>query len=221
MVDPDEPREGESRLQRWSRLKREAQAEKTKVTELSPAPLETQTAALAPAVPVVPATQSETDKPEEQKKIDDIVKDLPPLESLGKDSNYSLFMREGVPEEMRTAALRKLWRSDPSFLEQFPYEMHMEDYNKTFVPMNAATDTIFRAGLGYLFEDEKDKVENSPSAEFAVQSAPDGTEIEGMAASESAKSLPAITEEIAQSNLAKASGRAETPEGEKFPSRKS
>ena len=221
MVDPDDQREGEGRLQRWSRLKRAARAEKTRQTELQSAPSEAPSAALSPPTAAVPATQPEPDKSKEQKKIDDVVKDLPPLESLGKDSNYSLFMREGVPEKMRTAALRKLWRSDPAFLEQFPYEMHMEDYNKTFVPMNAATDTIFRAGLGYLFDDDKDKPENPPGAEIANQSAPGGTETGGELTSESAKFLPAAKKEIAQTNLAEASGQAETPEGEKFPSRKS
>ena len=221
MVDPDDQREGEGRLQRWSRLKREARTEKTRQTELQSAPSEAPSAALSPPTAAVPATQPEPGKSEEQKKIDDVVKDLPPLESLGKDSNYSLFMREGVPEEMRTAALRKLWRSDPAFLEQFPYEMHMEDYNKTFVPMNAATDTIFRAGLGYLFDDDKDKPENPPGAEIANQSAPGGTETGGELTSEPAKFLPAAKEEIAQTNLAEASGQAETPEGGKFPFRKS
>lgn len=43
---------------------------------------------------------------------------LPPLESLGPDSDYSVFLRKGVPEALRLAALRKAWTSDP-FIRDF------------------------------------------------------------------------------------------------------
>lgn len=37
--------------------------------------------------------------------------ELPPLESLGDDSDYSLFMNAGVEEGVRTQALRRLFRT--------------------------------------------------------------------------------------------------------------
>ena len=43
---------------------------------------------------------------------------LPPLESLGPDSDYTVFLRKGVPEVLRLAALRKAWASDP-FIRDF------------------------------------------------------------------------------------------------------
>lgn len=152
-VDDREPegRAGEGRLARWSRLKREA------ATEQKPKP-ETMTAARAPTegAPATPATPATNDA-ERQKHIDEVPKDLPPIESLGKESDYTMFMRDGVPEGQRTAALRKLWRSNPIYNEQSVLDIHIEDYNETFVPINAATDTLYRAGLGYLFDDDKDK----------------------------------------------------------------
>lgn len=173
MANDDEPRPGEGGLTRWSRLKRAAVVEKNKEkkTKIGPAPQEAKTA-VQPPITSAPAATTETTDP--NKKAEDVTKDLPSIESLGKDSDYSLFMREGVPEETRTAALRKLWRSDPAFAEPFPFEMHMEDYNKTFVPINAATDTLYRAGLGYLFDDDKDQAEagepapSAPSGESPV-----------------------------------------------------
>lgn len=39
--------------------------------------------------------------------------DLPDIESLDKDSDYTVFLKDGVPEELRKLALRALWRSDP------------------------------------------------------------------------------------------------------------
>ena len=226
MAKDDEPRlgegrlaPGEGRLERWSRLKREAVAEKTKKAEPGQAPPEAKTAALTPAAP---ATPPEAGKTEEQKKIEDVTKDLPPLESLGKDSDYTLFMREGVPEETRTAALRKLWRSDPAFTEQFPFEIHMEDYNKTFTPINAATDTIYRAGLGYLFDDDdKTKTEKPPGTEIVDKSAPSRIESGGEQKSDPAESIPPTKEEKDKSNIAQAAVREEAPEDEKSPSGKS
>ncbi|MBM3951532.1 MAG: DUF3306 domain-containing protein [Rhodospirillales bacterium] len=183
-IDDQEPegRPGEGRLARWSRLKREAAVEKQPRSE-------TMTAARVPAE-AAPATPA-ADEAERQKKIDEATKDLPPIESLGKDSDYSLFMREGVPEETRTAALRKLWRSDPAFTEPFPFEMHMEDYNKTFVPINAATDTLFRAGVGYLFDDDKDKTQSSATT---AETAPDESSVSAQKEIESTPREGALTE---------------------------
>ncbi|MCC7017481.1 MAG: DUF3306 domain-containing protein, partial [Rhodospirillales bacterium] len=116
MAKRDEPRPDEGRLERWSRLKREAVAEKKEKAEPRQAPAETRTAARAPAAP------PDAGKAEEQKKIEDATKDLPPIESLGKESDYTLFMLEGVPEDKSVDALRKLCQSDPSFTEPFPFE---------------------------------------------------------------------------------------------------
>ena len=38
---------------------------------------------------------------------------LPAVETLGADSDYTGFMRAGVPEALRVQALRQLWRSHP------------------------------------------------------------------------------------------------------------
>jgi hypothetical protein len=43
---------------------------------------------------------------------------LPPIESLGPDSDYTVFLKKGVPEALRLAALRKAWMSDP-FIRDF------------------------------------------------------------------------------------------------------
>jgi len=43
---------------------------------------------------------------------------LPPIESLGPGSDYTVFLKKGVPEALRIAALRKAWMSDP-FIRDF------------------------------------------------------------------------------------------------------
>lgn len=39
--------------------------------------------------------------------------DLPDIDSLHKDSDFTVFMQDGVPEELKLRALRKLWTTDP------------------------------------------------------------------------------------------------------------
>jgi len=41
--------------------------------------------------------------------------DLPDIESLTADSDFTVFMKDGVPPALRRLALRKLWASDPVF----------------------------------------------------------------------------------------------------------
>lgn len=92
MARTDEPFLG-----RWSRLKgehRQAEPEAPPVEDTEPAPAGTQPA----------PGDDET-----------AALDLPDIETLDKDSDYSVFMKEGVPEQLKKLALRKLWRSDPVF----------------------------------------------------------------------------------------------------------
>jgi hypothetical protein len=39
---------------------------------------------------------------------------LPPVESLGVDSDYTAFLARGVPKALRNAALRRAWVTDPA-----------------------------------------------------------------------------------------------------------
>ena len=39
----------------------------------------------------------------------EVVADLPDIDTLHKDSDFTVFMNEGVPEELKKRALRKLW----------------------------------------------------------------------------------------------------------------
>ena len=42
-----------------------------------------------------------------------VVAELPPIESLSKDSDFTPFLADKVPEFIRHRALQVLWRSDP------------------------------------------------------------------------------------------------------------
>ncbi len=54
--------------------------------------------------------------------------DLPPIESLDKESDYRPFLAEGVPADLARAALRRLWTSDPVFANLDGLNDYDEDY---------------------------------------------------------------------------------------------
>ena len=82
--------------------------------------------------------------PEEE----EATRDLPPIETLDKDSDFTPFMAEGVPEFIRRQALRVLWRSHPvlGFVDG------LDDYAENFRVIDkliAAADSSYVAGKGY------------------------------------------------------------------------
>jgi hypothetical protein len=126
-------REGETPLGRWARLKAEARA----------AEREAEIAQEAPPPPVAVEPPPPEKPGEEAKPVE-----LPPIESLTKDSDFSLFMRGGVPDGARTAALRKLWSVDSHFAQIDISECHSIDFNAVPTFPEGLKNTIYRAGKG-------------------------------------------------------------------------
>ncbi len=117
MADPD------AFLARWSRLKRHAQSG-----------AQPQDAAPAPPVAAAETRPAQSPKPEPE---------LPPIESLGKDSDYTGFMRADVPDALRNQALRKLWQSDPVFANLDGLVEYGEDFGAAF-KLGGAVATVYR-----------------------------------------------------------------------------
>jgi hypothetical protein len=98
-------------LSRWSRRKLEATAEASAspgVAE-SPAPVNT----MATAAPTAPAAAPE----------------LPSVDSLNFDSDFTAFLRPEVDETLKRAALKKLLR-DPRFNVMDGLDTYIDDYTK-------------------------------------------------------------------------------------------
>jgi Protein of unknown function (DUF3306) len=127
-------------LARWSRRKQAARHGEKAPPQSSPAPQ----AAHPPA----------NEPPE-----------LPPLESLTAQSDFTVFMQPGVPESLRKAALSKLWRSDPVFANLDGLVEYGEDY-AAIVASDEAIRTVYRV-LGGM----PDGGESSGSPEPPVPSA--------------------------------------------------
>ena len=50
------------------------------------------------------------------------------MDELDKDSDYTPFLADGVPQDLARMALRKLWRSDPVFAFRDGLDDYDEDY---------------------------------------------------------------------------------------------
>ncbi|MGE5516634.1 MAG: DUF3306 domain-containing protein [Bacteroidota bacterium] len=122
-------------LTRWSRLKTESKTEEP----------------VAPVAEDAPAPEPEQPPPPP---------DLPPLDSLTKDSDFSAFLQAGVPEDLRRAALSKLWASDPLFTQPEVFDLHMEDYNAH--PLGEGIKTAWKLGKGIV----EDIADGSEAASF-------------------------------------------------------
>lgn len=105
MSKPDKP-EAETAdeagfLSRWSRRKAEAREAPAQPAAAAPAPIEEET--------FDPAS-------------------LPSIDDLTAESDFSAFLKKGVPSALRAAALRKLWLVEPSVVNYQP----LVEYNWDF-----------------------------------------------------------------------------------------
>jgi hypothetical protein len=89
---------------------------------------------------------------------------LPSIEELTADSDYTVFLGKKVPEALKTAALRKLWRSDPVFANLDGLNDYCEDLNIVDTPITLA-QTSYKVGKGFLdeMEDKLAKLEPAQS----------------------------------------------------------
>lgn len=118
------PAEGERReesavdepfLKRWSRLKADSAS---RPDAAMPAPL--------PEAGVEPAPE-ETRGASEPEALPPGDEDMPPIETLGEDSDFSGFMSPRVSADLRKQALRKLFRS-PKFNVISQMDDYIDDY---------------------------------------------------------------------------------------------
>jgi Protein of unknown function (DUF3306) len=76
------------------------------------------------------------------------------LESLDYESNFSLFLKAGVPAALRRQAMRKLWTSNPVLANLDG----LNDYDQDFAdPSLNVFQSIWQAGRGYLSSEELEK----------------------------------------------------------------
>ena len=113
--------EQEGVLSRWSRRKLQTQEETKKEDKLVEATEQDSLDIQAPAVTVEPQGE---DSPETPVLTDE---DMPAIESLDENSDFSMFMSSGVSDKLRNLALRKMFHA-PVFNIRDGLDEYDEDY---------------------------------------------------------------------------------------------
>jgi hypothetical protein len=153
---PVPPADEDGFLARWSRRKAEARREGA---DAEP-PVSTEATAERESEPE-PSRDPEAVRPP----------DLPDIDSLTAESDFKLFLKEGVPEKLKTQALRRLWRLKPSLANLDG----LVDYGQDFTDKAMAVTGIksaYRVGRGYLREPVEQPPTDAPDTASATS--PDG-----------------------------------------------
>jgi hypothetical protein len=143
---------------RWSRLKRRERRRGT-----IPAPDEAE----APPAPA-PKETAEAAEP----ATNEIVEQLPDIETLDEESDFTVFLKEGVPEELRKRALRRLWRLNPVFANLDG----LNDYDEDFAAeaLLGGVKTLYQVGKGMVTPEE-------PAGDAAAEADPEAEGGEALA----------------------------------------
>jgi hypothetical protein len=154
----------DSFVARWSRRKLRARAdapeatgEKSRLVQPAPEAPVSDASGAARAAPVMNTLQA-TSPP-----------DLPAVESLTPDSDFSPFMKPEVDARLRNQALKALFR-DPAFNVMDRLDIYIDDYSKPDPIPDEMLRQLNQAKGLFLFDDEK--VNATPeSAEAAAEPA--------------------------------------------------
>ena len=174
-MSDDRQGEQESFLARWSRRKDlSRKGEELPEPEVDSDDEKPQPAAVAPESPAAAGDESTGQPVEGADTQGDALPELPPLESLGEDSDYSAFLRDGVPANLKQKALRKLFHSP-----KFNIRDGLDDYDLDFSNPEPLGDVI-TAEMRYRIErelerlaglDDDEKREDEATAVAAVDAA--------------------------------------------------
>ncbi|MEL6964444.1 MAG: DUF3306 domain-containing protein [Pseudomonadota bacterium] len=129
-------------LGRWSRRKAEA-----RTADVAP-----KTDAESEQIEGVEGTRST----EEAERPTFDIESLPDIDSLGPTSDFSVFMQSGVPADLKTKALRKLWRVKADLANLDGLIDYGEDLTGSFKVVDQLK-TAYEVGRGFLRDDQESK----------------------------------------------------------------
>jgi len=153
-------------VSRWSRRKRNARAAERRAdnaAQISSIDRDRAPGMADPDPPVI--EQRPFDRPADVQPAD---ADLPPLDSLGADSDYSGFLSPRVSAQLKRLALRKLFHS-PKFNVRDPLDSEAGDFTK-FQPLDDVVTADMRHQLARAQQALKDKVREEIARPSSVDS---------------------------------------------------
>jgi hypothetical protein len=136
----EEDDRGEGFLSRWSRRKR--------LVEVDPP----QPEAPPEAGALEPAVEPEPEVVDEELEANRLAAEAIDIDSLGKDDDFTVFLKRGVPELLRRTALRKMWRTDPVFANVDGLNDYDQDFRN---PAHSVYKSLWQVGRGFLSKEEQ------------------------------------------------------------------
>ena len=166
-IEAPTPLDAEGPLRRWARRRREVAREAQANAGARPRDIPEQAPDVRQSAddPPVPAAV-------EEKALTD--EDMPPLDTLDEDSDYSGFLSPGVSEALRRRALRKLFSS-----AVFNIPDGLDDYDDDFTSFAALGD-IVTSDMKHQAEVEAERARQSQSdTESATETEDGSSPVEG------------------------------------------
>ena len=94
---------------------------------------------------------------------------FPMLKPSNESSDYTPFLKDGVPEKLKRLALRKLWKSNPAF----GFIDGLDDYDEDYSAIGIVAQEIFtnyKPGKGMVDPDEtEEEIDEAVKAEGEVE----------------------------------------------------
>lgn len=142
-------------LSRWSQRKQAARQQERGAGDDDPAAMEPAAEGGVDTAAPGNAAQEETPR-EEVAAANQAAAEAVDLETLGFESDYSVFLKDGVSTHLKNAALRRLWRSNPVLACLDGLNDYDEDYRKveTFAQ---GVRSSWQVGKGYGWMSEVDE----------------------------------------------------------------
>ena len=177
-----------SRFSRWSKLKTDSRKRRgaalpgfaTEPEQALPAAPEPATAEPGPDPATEEGASREQEAPPADAAEEEVYpEDLPEIETLDKDSDYSVFMSEKVSDAIRNRALRKLWLSDPVLANLDGLVDYGEDFTDAAMVVKNM-QSVYKVGRGMV--DYEEEARKKAEALAAREEAEAETEAERVAA---------------------------------------
>ena len=144
-------------LSRWARRKQDVRETEEREAALAPQPDDAQALAREQALADPEQRDVPPDEETKQRWIEEL--EAIDIDSLGYDSDFTVFMKSWVPGALRQKALRKLWGSNPALAVLDGLNDYDLDYTDKALNAGAVVSS-YMPGRGYAsLEDVVEKVE--------------------------------------------------------------
>ncbi len=154
----------------------------------------------------VPDEPSGEDSPEEDEGDPEVVAQLPDIAGMDDTSDFSVFLKAGVPEVLRRQALRKLWRVNPVLANLDG----LNDYDGDYTQMGALGEglkTLYKIGKGFVTDETDAVVEDVPAKDAPDEPEPQPSELPAPDESEPQSISERAPEKVARNPKGVASNR--------------